>query len=161
MFRTIAKINQVYNGLSVMLHFTSVLKPDHTEILEKLLFFNPGQEHAYSAIVDALDLFGKPEVAVEAGKIRIKVEKLGEVQSLFALDNDELVGVLIYSRVSEEHIAVIHIAVDHDYSSRGIFSQRMLVTRMLNLLRNNAKRIKGIEAVCLLYGNNRVREIKV
>jgi hypothetical protein len=142
-----------------MLRFTSSLKTEYTEPLEKLLFFNPGQDRAYAAIVDSLELFGKPDIYRDGDNIRIKVEKLDEVQSLFTLDDDELVGALIYSRVSHEHIAVIHIVVDHDYSSHGKFAEQMLVVRMLSLLRHNARRIKGVDAVCILHGNNKVQEL--
>lgn len=144
-----------------MLHFTSTLKPEYAEPLEKLLFFNPGQERAYAAIVDSLKLFGKPDIHRDGNKIRINVEKLDEAQNLFTLDEDKLVGVMIYSRVSHEHIAVIHIVVDHDYSSHGKFAEKMLVIRMLDMLRSSARRIKGVNAVCILHGNNRVQQLPV
>jgi len=144
-----------------VLHYTSVLKADYSDALEHLLFFNPGQEHAYPAIVDSLKLFGAPKIVNDKGNIRVKVEKLDEVQSLFAMDDDKLVGALVYSRVAYEHIAVIQIVVDNDYAHNGRFAERMLVMRMLELLRSNARRIKGIDAICLLSGNNNVREIPV
>jgi len=37
----------------------------------------------------------------------------------------------------------------------------MLVMRMLELLRNSARRIKGIESIRMLYGENRIREFSV
>ncbi len=38
-----------------MLQFTSSLKAEYEKPLEELLFFNPGQKHAYAAIVDSLE----------------------------------------------------------------------------------------------------------
>jgi hypothetical protein len=112
-------------------------------------------------IVDSLKLFGAPKIVNDKGNIRVKVEKLDDVQSLFAMDDDKLVGALVYSRVAYEHLAVIQIVVDNDYAHNGRFAERMLVMRMLELLRRNARLIKGIDAICLLSGNNNVREIPV
>ena len=93
--------------------------------------------------------------------LRVKVEKLDEVQTLFALDGDTLVGVLVYSRVTLERLAVIHIVVGADYCLNGKFAQKMLVMRMLGLLRNIARRINGIETMRLMYGGNRIRDYPV
>ena len=145
-----------------MLRYTSTLQPDYSEALERLMFFNPGQQSAMAAIVDSVETFGAPSVYTdEDGRLRVKVEKLDEVQTLFALDGDALVGVLVYSRVALEHLAVIHIAVDQDYSVHGKFAGSMLVMRMLELLRNSARRIKGVESIRMLYGENRIREFSV
>ena len=80
---------------------------------------------------------------------------------MYALDGETLVGVMIYSRTSHEHLTVIHIAVDHDYSSDGKFAQKMLVFRMLELLRKNARRIKGVESVRVMCTGNQVRDFSV
>ena len=88
-------------------------------------------------------------------------KKLDEVQTLFALDGDTLVGVMVYSRVLLERLTVIHIAVDQDYSSHGKFAQHMLVVRMLELLRNSARRIKGVETIRIMYSGNQIRDYPV
>jgi len=144
-----------------MLRYTSLLKPEYEEKLEHLMFFNPGQKTAHAAIVDSLDKFGLPSVCVDGECLRVKVEKLDEVQTLFALDDETLVGVLVYSRVLFECLTVIHIAVDHDYSSNGKFAHNMLVMRMLELLRSNARRIKGVEAIRIISSGNQVRDYSV
>jgi hypothetical protein len=138
-----------------------MLEPQYGEALERLMFFNPGQQNALSAILDSLETFGSPSIYVDEGRLRVKVEKLDEVQTLFALDDDALVGVLIYSRIALECLTVIHIAVDHDYSSSGKFAEKMLVIRMLELLRNNARRIKGVETIRLIYNGNQIRDFSV
>jgi len=144
-----------------MLRYTSVLEPEYGEVLERLMFFNPGQQTALASILDSLETFGSPSVYVDGGRLRIKVEKLDEVQTLFALDDDTLVGVLIYSRILLERLTVIHIAVDHDYSSYGKFAQNMLVMRMLELLRNSARRIKGVETIRIMCSGNQIRDFSV
>lgn len=144
-----------------MLHYTSVLKPEYSEALERLMFFNPGQQIALAAILDSLETFGSPSVYVDGERLRVKLEKLDEVQTLFALDGEALVGVLIYSRIMLERLTVIHIAVDHDYSSDGKFAHNMLVMRMLELLRDSARRIKGVETIRIMTSNNQIRDFSV
>ena len=144
-----------------MLRYTSVLSPEYFEALEQLMFFNPGQQTALATILDSLETFGSPSVYVDSGRLRVKLEKLDEVQTLFALDDDALVGVLIYSRLLIERLTVIHIAVDHDYSSYGKFAKNMLVIRMLELLRNSARRIKGVKTIRMMCNDNQIRDFSV
>jgi len=144
-----------------MLRYTSVLKPEYSEQLEHLMFFNPGQQTALAAIEDSLEKFGTPFVYNDDGCLRVKVEKLDEVQTLFALDDDTLVGVLVYSRVLLERLTVIHIAVDQDYSSHGKFAHHMLVIRMIELLRNSARRIKGVKSIRIMSSDNQIRDYPV
>ena len=144
-----------------MFHFTSILKPNYSKELEQLMFFNPGQQTALSAIVDSIEMYGEPIVYNDGERLRLKVKKLGEVQTLFALDGNILAGVLLYSRVSLERLVVIHIAVDEDYSSQGKFAKKILVMRMSQQLRESARRIKGIETIRMMYGVNRTRDYLV
>lgn len=144
-----------------MLRYTSVLNPEYSEELERLMFFNPGQQTAIAAIVDSLETFGSPSVYADNGCLRVKVEKLDEVQTLFVMHDDTLVGVLVYSRILLERLTVIHIAVHQDYSSHGKFSQNMLVLRMLELLRNSARHIKGVESIRIMCSDNQIRDYPV
>jgi hypothetical protein len=144
-----------------MFHFTSILKPDYSKELEQLMFFNPGQQTALSAIVDSIEMYGEPIIYNDGERLRLKVKKFDEVQILFALDGNILAGVLLYSRVSIERLVVIHIAVDEDYSSQGKFAKKILVMRMSQQLRESARRIKGIETIRMMYGVNRTRDYLV
>ena len=144
-----------------MLRYTSTLRPEYSEELDRLMFFNPGQQAAQAAIVDSIEMFGVPRVDSDGGRLWVKVEKLDPVQTLFALDGDRLVGVLVFTRVTLERLAVIHIAVDEDYSSRGQFAEEMLVMRIMKLLRDSARRIKGIDTIQVLIGGNRTRDFSV
>lgn len=144
-----------------MLRFTSNLNREYNEELEQLMFFNPGQHTALSAIVDSLEKFGTPSVYDDGGYLRVKVEKLDGVQSLFALDEDTLAGVLVYSRLSVELLAVIHIAVAPEYASHGEFSHKMVVMRMLELLRKNSRCIKGIETIRVMFHGNQIRDFSI
>ncbi len=144
-----------------MLRYISILPPEYGEQLERLLFFNPGQKAVQTAIVDSIETFGVPSVDAAGGRLRVKVEKLEEVQTVFALDGDRLIGVLVFTRVPPQRLTVIHIAVDQDYSSSGPFAENMLVLRMLKLLRESARRIKGVESVRVLLGGHRTRDLSV
>ena len=144
-----------------MLRYTSILKPEYGKELEQLMFFNPGQQAAHAAIVDSLEKFGSPSIYTDNGCLRVKVEKLDEVQTLFALDGDTLAGVLVFSRVLLEHLTVIYIAVDQDYSSHGKYAQKLLVMRLFKLLRNSARRIKGVETIRIMCGGNQIQDYPV
>ena len=144
-----------------MIRYTSILKPEYSKELEQLIFFNPGQQTALSAIVNAIEMYGEPIVYNDGERLRVKVKNLDEVQALFALDGEILAAVLLYSRVSLERLVVIHIAVGEDYSSHGKFAKKMLVMRMSQQLRKSARRIKGIETIRMMYGVNRTRDYLV
>jgi hypothetical protein len=144
-----------------MLRYTSTLKPEYHEDLERLMFFNPGQHSVLPAIVDSLEQFGSPSVYTDNGYLRIKLEKLEGVQTLFALYEDTLIGLVVYSRTTLTCLTVIHIAVDHDYSSNGKFAHVMLVMRMLGLLRKSARLIKGVETVRIICNGNQIKDCPV
>lgn len=146
---------------SNMLQYTSILNAEYNNALEELMFFNPGQENALAAILDSIDTFGPPSVYIDSERLRVKVEKLDEVQTLFALDDNKLVGVMIYSRLLAECLSVIHIAVNEDYASTGINANRMLVMRMLDLVRNNARRIKGVKTLRVLCNSDQITDYPV
>jgi hypothetical protein len=144
-----------------MLNFTSQLDQQYKEDLERLLFFNPRQHSVLAAIVDAVEQFGPPALIEQQGYIRVTVEKFDEVQAIFVLDDEILAGVLVYARVSTESLVVIHLAVDQEYSSSGSCADQMLAMRMIGLLRSNARRIKGINDIQILYSGKRIRHFPV
>lgn len=144
-----------------MLRFTSLLDQSYSGKLEALMFFNPGQQDMLAAIMDSVEQFGSPSVVVDKGHLRIKVDKLDHVQTIFALEDDSLVGILLYTRFSTETLTVIHIVVDVDYSSSGKFSKSMLMMRMLELLRKSARSISGVKKIHIFYGNNRTLDCSV
>ncbi len=144
-----------------MLRFTSLLKQEYQKELEQLLFFNPGQKSMLAAIVDSVEKFGSPNIVVNNGHLGINVEKLDGVQTLFALDDNKLVGILVYSRLSTESLTVIHIVVDQDYSSDGEFAKDMLMMRLLELLRNCARRVSGVKTIRIICGCNQTLDYSV
>lgn len=106
------------------------------------------------AILSSVDQFGQPRVVSDGGTLRVQLEKLDAVQTLFAMDGEALSGVLVYSRTSEETLSVIYIAVNDEYSSHGRYANKMLFLRMLALVKNTARRIKGIKAIQIISDEN-------
>lgn len=144
-----------------MFRFTSLLNKGYVEDLERLMFFNPGQIAMQDAIMDSVEKFGMPSIVDIDGYLRINVGKFNDVQTIFALEEERLVGILVYYRFSTETLTVIHIAVEEDYSSKGRYSHNMLMMRMLELLRTNARRVSGINSIRILYGPNNTLDYRV
>ena len=144
-----------------MFRYTSIIKPDYSKELEELLFFNPRQHTAHSAIMESIEMFGEPFICNDGDRLRINTSKLGQVQTLFAFDGDILAGVMLYSRVTTQKLVVIHIAANENYSSQGKYAKEMLVLRISQKLRECARRIKGVETINILYGGNRTRDYSV
>ncbi len=134
--------------------FTSALEVSYRDALEALLFFNPGQTNALGSIMDAVEIYGAPELYLEDDLLRVRVEKLVEVQSIYALDDGCLAGMLLYARSDLQTLVVPHIAVTGDYSAQGQNADKLLVMRLLDTLRSSARRIKGIKRISLLYGGH-------
>lgn len=141
--------------------FTSSLGATYRDALEELLFFNPGQANALGSIMDAVEIYGTPELYLEDDLLRVRVEKLVEVQSIFALDGERLAGMLLYARSDLQNLVVPHIAVAGDYSAQGPQADSLLVMRLLDTLRGSARRIKGIKRISLLYGGRGSCDIPV
>ncbi|MDC1288373.1 hypothetical protein N8198_10855, partial [Gammaproteobacteria bacterium] len=157
----ISSFTNVKRRIIGMFSYTSFLATEYRQDLEQLLFFNTAQHVAHSAIEDSIEMFGEPFVDNDGKRLRVNVRKLDEVQTLFTLDGNKLVGVLLYSRVSYETVVVIHIAVHEDYSSRGHLAHRKLVLQMSQQLRKCVRKIKGIEFMRMMYGNNRTKDYPV
>jgi hypothetical protein len=143
--------------------YSSTLAQSRRDELADLMFHNVEQHRFRDDIVNAIDLYGVPEIVVENGSLRFSVEKLGVVQALFALDGDlltgALVGVVLYARVSEEKIVLLHVGVDANYTSKSSASQRFLVMRLITRLRRIAAQIKGVNCVEVLYGRQTVMRL--
>ena len=137
---------------------TSKLDCNFRENLERLLFFNPQQKKVLSGIINSIEAFGAPHISEENNLLRIRVEGLQEVQTLYALqqniDSDELIGVVIYVRIDKEDIVILHIGIRDDYSANGKNSGQLLFMKLISELRKLASRIKGVRHLYLMYSKN-------
>ena len=139
--------------------FTSVLDRKHRREHERLLFLNPGQHRVRSAIVVAVEKYGIPRVVDEQGRLRVRLDSCREVQTLFAISHaalsSRLAGVMVYTRLDEESLLLLHMAVARDYASAGRFGRQMLALRLVERLRNIARQVKGVRAVRLILGSGK------
>jgi hypothetical protein len=142
------------NGVAP-LTLTSALRSDYREGLEALLYFNPQQNQAQERILASLERFGNPQITEEAGRLHIGTDRIPRVQAMYALDGEgteaELVGAILYVRDQADSIAILHVAVQADYSASGSRGGGMVAMRMINAVRDAASRIKGVRRVRLFY----------
>ncbi|HID48718.1 MAG TPA: hypothetical protein EYP40_03735 [Chromatiales bacterium] len=137
---------------------TSQLESEYREALEELLFFNPQQKKVLAGIMNSIEAFGAPFITTNNNLLRIQVEGLKQVQTLYALaDTDEgaeLVGVIIYVRIDLENVIILHLGVREDYSTQGEHGDHMLVIKLVSELRRSCRRVKDLRYLHLVYGNH-------
>jgi hypothetical protein len=136
--------------------YTSVLPSSRYEELANLMFFNRQQHRVRDDIVNAIDLYGVPEIVAAERSLRFCVAKLGEVQAIYALEGDSakgrLVGTLLYARVSDDKIVLLHMSVAAAYASGGPAAGKLLALKMIERLKRACKTLKGVRELEILYG---------
>ena len=146
--------------MTTRIGFTSQLGGEYLEDLERLLFFNPQQNKALTGINEAIKDYGVPNIHIEAGKLRIRVDSLPGAQTVFALEDSKekaiLAGVMVYSRIDIENLLLLHIAVREEYSKFGDKASLGLVNRMMGQLRGIAKKLSGVRSIHLKYAKGLV-----
>ena len=142
----------------MQLAFCSEIQASYRPQVEELLFFNERQTGLHDPIVEALALYGPPEIVEQRSGLRIPLRNRDDAQCLFALDQTtpepELVGVLVYLRRSVRELLIVHIAV----ASCGLdspFAGRHVASAMIRTIRKIAQRLRGVEQLSLFYGRGR------
>lgn len=108
-----------------------------------------------SGLIESLGKCGPPDIEVDGDFLHVKVGSPGDIQTLFALDNDndgqrpEFAGVIIYVRIDYENIVVVQVAVEEEYSVDGRYAGKMLPMKFLVELREVARRIRGVRSITL------------
>ena len=147
------------------IRYTSQLPAEHLSALQELMFFNEKQPQYRAGIVASIEQFGEPVVRSEGGFLRIHTTRLGEVQTLFALEEDEEasrpIGVAVYARSAEDAITVLHIGVDKDFASDGLHADQMVAVNLFQRLIEVGRKIKGIRKAIVLYGPTEYTEIPI
>jgi hypothetical protein len=127
--------------------------------LEALLFFNAGQHRIRQEIEATIERYGIPELIDDRGLLHIQVAGIPEVQTLFAVhEQDGLarpVGVVVYVRDSFERITVLHVGVASDYAYGGPYSTERVLQRVMQQIRQVARRTSGIRHVEVAYRRSR------
>jgi hypothetical protein len=146
----------LHGTLAERLQFSSMLPESYRSEFEQLLFFNPGQLRASDDIRQSIEEFGVPEIVVEDASLHVTIGRLGKVQVLFAVSAPhgedgpgELAGAVVYFRASVDQIIILHVAVSERYSSVGERADQMAVARLVQAVREAARRLKGVNWVTL------------
>ncbi|MBV8898935.1 MAG: hypothetical protein JOY92_02340 [Verrucomicrobia bacterium] len=140
------------------LTFSSALPADRRDELEELMFFHPEQGEHTASINAAIEAYGFPKILQEDGSLRIGIAGL-DVQTLYAFvprgSTQELAGVTVYTRTSDDTLVLLHMAVKPEFSFASGYRNELVLPRMLGQLRVIAKRIKGIKRLSIVYADHR------
>lgn len=140
--------------LTMHITFSSKVSKESRQALEALMFFNPEQFRVKEGIVSALHKFGHPRIEETAEGLSIRVADL-EAQTLFAFDHvrygTDPVGVVAFIRTAPEEIAIMHIAVQQDYTMQGCRAGLGLSFVLIEKIREIALRIVGVKQLIFFY----------
>jgi hypothetical protein len=122
--------------------------------LEELMFFNPRQFRVREGIISSLAKFGHPRLVADGENLTVRIGE-EQAQTLFAYDRDTPdgapVGMIAFLRTSPEEIAILHVAVNEDYSLRGRHSDLGLGLRLMDKVKEIAQRIVGVRRILFFY----------
>ena len=144
--------------------FVSFLDEIYLRKLENLLFFNQNQKKVVSGILESIRIYGLPEIVNQNGILRIKIGNLINIQTLFAIDtfnNNELAGVAIYFRKSDEEILLLHLSINDEYSFTGKRAGYYLVFQIIDKIKNSLKLMKNVKFLTIIYNNIKTKHIKI
>lgn len=135
--------------------FRSEISSEYLDDLRSLLFFNSEQQKVADGIIASIERYGMPKVEEVGGKLKVSVEKVPEIQAIYAYDKggirDELVGVMLFFRESIDCISLIHIAVKDNYSITSSEGESLLTLEMLYRLKDIARHLKKVEYLSIYY----------
>ncbi len=118
------------------------------------MFFNPRQFRAREGIVNSLEKFGHPRLVETNDGLSVRVAD-HEAQTLFVFDKDRLgndpIGVVVFLRTSSAEVAIMHVAVNPDYSLQGEHFGIGLGIILVEKVKEIAARIAGVERVIFFY----------
>ena len=132
--------------------FHSKIRKEYSNQLENLFFFNERQSRYYNKIIELVEKYGEPNIAKYGDYIIIELEKVG-TECLFASYGPKLVGVMVYKiNKFSKSISVIHIAIEDNYTMRGKYAKKDLVNKMLEKLKEIARKIYRLGELNIFYG---------
>ncbi len=121
------------------LEFASTLVRHHFGDLDAILFSHLQQGRFYRGIVKIAERYGQPAIVERNGGLRIQLERLEDVQTLYAVvrggEAEELVGVIVYTRSTDGVLEILHCAVKGEYAMRGPKGNLEVMSRLMEELR--------------------------
>jgi hypothetical protein len=137
------------------IRLTSLLPVGFRDELERIVFFNPEQRRLAAPIIDSVKRYGVPFILEEGGHLRFRVQAFGEMQTLYALDEQErperLVGVAMFVREAPTSVILLHLAVHEHYTLQGRWAEAGVAARLVSAVRQAAERTHGVETLRILY----------
>lgn len=135
--------------------FSSEISSDFKEQLASLLFFNIEQRNVAEGIIASIEKYGLPHIEDDSNKLKVSVEKVQEIQSIFAYDESagskDLVGVMLFFRETEDCVTLLHIAVKENYTFRTSQGESLLAVELLFKLKDIARHLKKVEYLSIYY----------
>ena len=113
------------------IHFSSSIRADYRDSLERVFYFNKNQSRYYQAIMRLIDQYGEPRIVQEDANITMCVGDQIESRCLFASVGPKIIGVIIYGFDPPEQYRVLHLAVDEDYTMKGPNQEQNLVEMLI------------------------------
>lgn len=145
--------------------YTSKLTSEHLPALQDLMFFNRNQQRFRSGIVSSVEHFGEPIIKGDSGFLRVHTSRLGEVQALFALEEEDErarpIAAMVYAISASDTITLLHMAVDADFASDGPQADRLVIPNLFGRLIEACRQLRSIEKIVVLYGAKGEFEIAV
>lgn len=140
--------------------FRSELSSAMRSQLEAMFFFNPRQSNWAAQIRQVVEKHGMPEIKEAGGKITIALRGNAHTQTLFIVNPqrpDLLEGVIIYSRLDDPEILVLHLALAEPRLASVVAVPEAGSTldflRLITAFTKLAKSIAGVERLRFAYWN--------
>ncbi|MEM9454034.1 MAG: hypothetical protein AAGF11_07635 [Myxococcota bacterium] len=135
--------------------FTSILGAEHRDDLERLLFFNENQARASDGVSFVVERYGTPRIQSDNERLHVALDSSVQTQTLFVITRvrGEIrpIGVVVYTREADT-LVVLFVAVDSEFSGRGIRGHGMVLVRMIGEIKAIARRVRGISRVLVYMG---------
>lgn len=145
--------------------FKSDLDASFHEDLNSLLFFNFEQRKVAEGIIASIEKYGLPKIIEINGKLKVSLEKVPEIQAIFAIDShsgvDDLVGVMLFFREAVDCLSLIHIAVKESYTFQSSRGSSLLAVELLYKLKDIAKQLKNVDYLTIYYQKYVAKRIMV
>ena len=144
--------------------FSSNLSSRYTSELEKLLFFNPGQESVRAKLIEINARYGAPRIEARNGRLSVALESSPRPQTLYVLasqdEQESLIGAMVYLREADT-LSLLHVAVREDWTGIRTDGGAPIVLSMADQLKSIARRIKGLRSITLFPGTARENIVPV
>jgi hypothetical protein len=148
------------DATSMNVYITSLVEQKYRDDLEELLYFNPQQSRYRNAIVKMVERYGSPRILERDGYLRLQLDRLEEVQTLYAMVRVDsiptLAGAVVYARTQDGGLEILHIVVKQQYAMSSQGCNPGVALSLIEEVARTARKVRGIGYVRLAYNGVRV-----